>query len=281
MKAENQEVRYAMLKVTDILSKCVLSLSDAKALGVIANAYMSEKLKRLRGWLVVQEDCDEEPLLPRERIIGNEDAVTVMHSAVLRAPKGERCPFGAKVYDSLGKYLGVFRDLIFDEKSGLTSSLLVEESLLPAELVLSASADGVILRAEAHASLRTYRAPRKGKRKQAKSYLPTFSLSETLLPEISLPEETSAEETASEETPLSAADPILPPAIKEDSAGKEGAAPALYGDYAFLLGRKVHKDIYAQGALLAEKGRYVDESLLESARCKGKLVELTVNSGKE
>lgn len=268
-----------MLKVTDILSKCVLSLSDAKALGVIANAYMSEKLKRLRGWLVVQEDCDEEPLLPRERIIGNEDAVTVMHPAVLRAPKGERCPFGAKVYDSLGKYLGVFRDLIFDEKSGLTSSLLVEESLLPAELVLSASADGVILRAEAHAALRTYRAPGKGKSKKTKRLLPTFSLSETLLPETSIPEDRVSEEGFSE-VPDPAMEPPLPE-MTEERAKKDVSSHALYGDYAFLLGRKVHKDIYAQGALLAEKGSYVDECLLESARCKGKLVELTVNSGKE
>ncbi|MBP5404405.1 MAG: hypothetical protein J6Y74_00425 [Clostridia bacterium] len=267
-----------MLKVTDILSKCVLSISDAKAMGVIANAYMSEKLKRLRGWLVVQDESDEEPLLPRDRIIGNGDAVTVMHPAVLRQPKGEPCPFGAKVYDSLGKYIGIFRDLLFEEKSGFTTSLVVEEALLPAELVLSASADGVILRAEAHASLRTHKAPRKGKNRKAKDYLPTFSLSETDLPESSIPEEVISEEQA----PSSLADAPLPSERKESKLYKSKESVfSLYGDYAFLLGRKVHKDLYAQGELLAEKGRYVDEALLEQARCKGKLVELTVNSGKE
>ena len=43
-----------MINVTDILSKEVLSLSDAAPIGIIANVYMSPDLSRIRGWTVVE-----------------------------------------------------------------------------------------------------------------------------------------------------------------------------------------------------------------------------------
>ena len=118
--------------------------------------------------------------------------------------------------------------------------------------VIAASAQAVILRAETHALLRPRRKPRPAaKHKDLLRTLPTEAPIESEAP--------------------NAPEPQIP-------AHAEKTALSIYGDYAFLLGRRVVKDIAARDAVVATAGSVVDARTIESARSLGKLVELTVNS---
>ena len=234
-----------MVKITEIVSKEVLSLADAAVIGIITNAYVSEDLGRLKGWTVVQDDGDDEGSLPLPRIIGNESAVTVMNGAAVKTPSGIKCPLGMRVFDSKGRSLGVLRDIAADER-GKTQTLYVDDSVYDPASVLRASRSGVILRAPEHETILVRRAPTKR------------------IPRKPRP------------VPLPVENDVLP--TEEIPAEKE--KPTSYGEYAFLLGRTVSKDLVAHGELLAKEGAPVDATILEAARAKGKLVELTVNSRK-
>ena len=230
-----------MFNVTDILSKEVLSLSDAAPIGIIENAYLSPDLSRMKGWTVVVEDSDDEGLLPLSRIIGTTDAVTVMNASAVKAPSGIKCPLGRHVYDSEGRVLGVLREIIMDER-GNTQALLIGESSYAPSDVLRASKNVVILRAPNHSSLIVRRAPL--------------------------------------HKPVRVPRPIIPEEKADGATAMEERNMTAYGEYAFLIGRTVSKDILAAGSILAKEGTQVDATVVEAARAKGKLVELTVNSRK-
>ena len=240
-----------MTNITDTLSKEVISVSEATTVGVITNAFFSEKLSRLKGWTVVQDETDEEKLLPPARIIGNGDTVTLLNSFMLKPASGIKCPLGMRVHDSAGKYLGVLRDVITEEENGKTLALMVEDVAYAPSLVLSASREGVIFRAPTHEKLHTRRTPYPTRKLRRERPVHTDTLFPSL-PSVSMQEDT--------ESPI----PNLP----------------LYSEYAFLLGRTVTKDLFFKGELLAAEGSFVDDSVIESARRQGKLVELTVNSKK-
>jgi len=231
-----------MIKITDILSKEVLSLADAAAIGIISNAFFSEDLSRLKGWTVVQDDSDDEGLLPLARIIGEKDAVTVMNGAAVKMPVGIKCPLGMRTFDSEGRILGILRDILVDENTGLTAALLVDETSYDPASVLRASRYGVILRSPVHTLLRVRHAPSGKPRPRRTAIEPT---------------ESTPHRDAPTESPATA-----------------------YGEYAFLIGRTVSKDLIANGETLAKEGAQVDATIIETARSKGKLVELTVNSKK-
>ena len=79
-----------MYKITDEISKEVLSVSEALPLGIITNAYVGERLSRVKGWLVSKDDSDEDGLLEMRRVLGRGDAVTVMNAGAVKPPRGIR-----------------------------------------------------------------------------------------------------------------------------------------------------------------------------------------------
>jgi len=249
-----------MYKITENLSKTVLSLADAADLGLVTNACVSAKLSAVKGWLVASEEHDDEGMIELRRVLGQKDALTVMNTSAVKAPRGMRCPLGAKVYDSEGTFIGILRDLLFREEDGHTTSLIVDEIPCDPSLVMAASLHSVILRAPSHQTLRTRRAPSKQPRKKVKNPLPLFNLAEGA-------EATSAAEPQAE-------------AMTESAEPKQEPPLSTYGEYAFLLGRVVSKEIRAADALIAAEGSEVNARIIESARAHGKLVELTVNSKK-
>ena len=151
-----------------------------------------------------------------------------------------------RVYDSEGRALGILREVIADE-TGKTATLSIGEKDYAPSDVLRASRSGVILRSPAHGDLHVKRAPAKKSRRPRPAAQPA-SVVQDVAPETeTLPQAT--------------------PAIS-------------YGEYAFLLGRTVSKDIVADGRMIAKEGTQVDAEIIEKARKQGKLVELTVNSKK-
>ncbi len=267
-----------MKRITDHLSKEIVIISEGEIAGIVTNAYVKEKLGRVIGWRVSSEEKEEESLVPLGRIVGFADALTVQNASAVKPSPYMPCPLGAKMYDSAGRFIGVFRDLCFDEKTGRTLSVLSDEKEFDPSLVVGVSAKAVVFRAEEHAEKRFAKAPRnkvgqaekRTRRKINENALSLFSEGERQAEEQATPQEEIIE--TQEATEINRTE------IESSALSEESEKTEFLGDYGFLLGRTVLKDVLSGGAVIAKKGSEVSAEIVEEARAKGKLVELTVNS---
>ncbi len=105
-----------MYKVSELLGKPLLSLSEAKILGTVANILFDEKM--LKGvWVVLYDNDDETRYLPLMKLVNFEsDAVVVKNADGLEIePKiGLENPINSPVFNQDGKLLGGLRDIVME-----------------------------------------------------------------------------------------------------------------------------------------------------------------------
>ena len=241
-----------MRKITDTLSKEIVAVCEGEIAGIVTNAYADKRLARVRGYKLSSEDRDEGRMIPLRRLLGEGDALVVKDIAVAEETSLAESPIGAKVFDTAGLFLGVLRDLRFDEGSGVIHSLIADEKELSPDRVVSFGKSAVILRAPCHDGKLFRKKASRGRARPKNAEQP------------SLPVEFTEEVR---ETLLSE------PVQNTDST-------VLYPDYAFLLGRTVLKRIGSERDVIARENEVVTAEVIEKARERGKLVELTVNSRK-
>ena len=234
-----------MKRVTDQLSKPVIAALEGVTAGIAINVFTDPKLARVRGYKVVGDESDEAALLPLRRVMGDADALVARNLAAPRPASYPECPLGAKVFDTAGAALGTLKDMIFDKQSGKVLSLVVEQTEVSPDRVLSFGKSTVVLRAPAHLQTQFKAPARKSASQRANKPAPAFSL-----------DVHPAEE---------------PPAEPADFP---------FQNYAFLLGRRVKKDILNGAVVVANQENVVTPEVILRAHENGKLVELTVNSRK-
>ena len=237
-----------MRRITETLSKEIVAAAEGEIVGIVTNAYVDGKLRRVRGYKASSDERDAGRLLPLRRLLGEGEAMVIRESAALVETTLADCPIGLKLFDTTGAFRGVLRDLLFDEKTGEILSLVADDQEIAPGSVVCFGSNAIVLRAPAHAGILIRK--RNGRRTGAKRPLPkpanvTFEL-----------------HSESFDLPV------------------EAERESFSGEYAFLLGRTVLKDILAERDLLAREGEHVTADLIAKAREKGKLVELTVNSRK-
>ena len=246
------------------LSKEIIAAAEGEIVGIVTNGYTDAKLSKLRGCKVSSEERDEGLLLPLDRILGEGDALVVRNLGALHETNRPECPIGAKVYDTLGRFYGVLRDVCYEEQNGKVLSLLTQDNELDPATVLCFGKDAVVLRAPAHENLlfrKKSKAPRRPAAKKQSSKPLLATQAEMTLVEL------SAQQAPAEETQA-----LAPIPVEQNTLGE--------GNYNFLLGRTVVKSIGKGSDLIAREDEIVTAELLRKARLKGKLVELTVNSRK-
>ena len=255
-----------MKKITDSLSKEIIAAAEGEIAGIVTNGYTDAKLSKLRGCKVSSEERDEGLLLPLDRILGEGDALVVRNLGALNETNRPECPIGAKVYDTLGRFYGVLRDVCYEEQNGKVLSLLTQDSELDPATVLCFGKNAVVLRAPAHEKLlfrKKSKAPRRPAAKKQSSKPLLATQAEMTLVELSAWQAPApAEETQA----------LAPIPVEQSTMGEN--------NYNFLLGRTVVKSIGKGSDLIAREDEIVTAELLRKARLKGKLVELTVNSRK-
>lgn len=242
-----------MKSIVEQISKEIVAAAEGAAAGIVTNVYVTERLRCVRGYKASDDERELDLMLPLRRLLGDGDALVVRDLSALKETSLAECPLGAKIYDTAGKALGVLRDLLFEEGSGTVLSLVTGEGELPPERVLSFGKGVLVLRAPEHEKTlfrkRTSRAARSSpKRAPVEAALPSAELTLTEASD-------STEET-----------------IERDES--------LFQDYAFLLGRRVMKDIVGADGIVAAKDSVVTIDAVLRAHKSGKLVELTVNSRK-
>ena len=248
-----------MKKITESLSKEIVAAEEGEIVGIVTNAYVDKKLSHVRGYKVSSDDRDAGRLLPLRRLVSESDALIVRGVAVLQEPTLPDCPLGAKVFDTTGNFVGILRDLLFDEKTGAILTLVADEGEIDPARVVGFGKSALLLRAPCHDGLLFRVRSARGKRKKVSSSAPLKEKTE---------EEAPTKDFLTVETPL------------PESATLEHAQELFAGEYAFLLGRKVLKPILFGQETVAQSGDLVTPDTIVKAREKGKLVELTVNSRK-
>lgn len=104
-----------MEKISNNISKKVISLNEGEFIGYILDAVFDEDLDSLQGFLVVDDESEETFILNKENIKSVGDDCIMMDSAGnLKRSFDEDTfnPIGKNVYDANGVYLGTVIDVV-------------------------------------------------------------------------------------------------------------------------------------------------------------------------
>lgn len=144
-----------MIRVTDILSKPVISLIDSKTEGIIKNAIFDKNFKKLKYLILFDnnEHLEEKALNITNIYSYGENAIIVKEESDLDLELSTKkiddkpFPINNNVYTYLGKFIGIVNDIILDEKFNIIS-LIVSDKEIMLENIISSGLDAVIIQDE-------------------------------------------------------------------------------------------------------------------------------------
>ena len=74
-----------MSKISEIISKQIISLYDAKIIGIVENIFLDEKLKNLKGFIIFDDESQAKKTLFIEDLLpSNGDSFIIKNSAKLK-----------------------------------------------------------------------------------------------------------------------------------------------------------------------------------------------------
>ena len=141
-----------MIKVTDILTKPVISLINAKTEGIVKNAVFDKNFKKLK-YLVLFDNNEhqEEKALNVINIYSyGENAIVVKEESDLMLEISNKqvldkpFPINSNVYTYLGKFIGTVSDIVLDKKYNIIS-LIVNNKEIALSNIISCGQDAVII----------------------------------------------------------------------------------------------------------------------------------------
>jgi len=99
-----------MSKISEIISKQIISLYDAKIVGTVENIFLDEKLKNLKGFIVFEDENQDKKILFIEDLLSsNEDNLVIRNSSKLKEFtlfSTQNNPINKEVFSITGDYLG-------------------------------------------------------------------------------------------------------------------------------------------------------------------------------
>lgn len=109
-----------MEKISNNISKKVISLHEGEFIGYILDAVFDEDLDSLQGFLVVDDESEETFILNKENIKSVGDDCIMMdstHNLKRSFDEDTFNPIGKNVYDANGVYLGTVIDVVVQGRS--------------------------------------------------------------------------------------------------------------------------------------------------------------------
>lgn len=140
-----------MYKLSEVLSKPVISLYEATSVGTAYNIFFDDKMQKLR-LLEILTDSDNDVnkfVLPKNVIFPISDAVCVKNLSVVSSiAECQNCfnPINRPCFDTDGKYIGKVTDICFD-KCDVLEIFANDKKILPKDVV-KINSDLVLVRAE-------------------------------------------------------------------------------------------------------------------------------------
>ena len=161
-----------MRRLTELLSKPVISLYEGKTEGTIKNAVFNKNLKKLR-WLVLFDDQDmlEQKFLPADEVFSvGENAVIIKNSQAIvpnlpdADTQKQNNPINTPIYTTGGNLIDKVGDVLLDEKNMLQVIELKSGQQLMLNQIIVSGQDTLILQDEKNpiniSSLKEKRVPK-------------------------------------------------------------------------------------------------------------------------
>lgn len=236
-----------MYRVSELLSKPLITLSDAKYAGTVNNIYFDKALKRGRCVELFCEDetAPEQRYVDLKKVTPGTDAAVITHEGLLVPARGEGAanPINCAAYNIDGKSLGRVTDVLMD---GVTvTGFEVDGNVFGADTLVSYS-DRLLIFNDTGKPFRPVRPP--------KPRIPA----------------------AAEDIPVTVTATV---ALPEKLTAAASALPAERSDYKFLLGKRTVKNILSpEGNVIVPADSVVTAELIDKVRAAGKLVQLALNA---
>ena len=260
-----------MLKVSELLGKPLLSLSDAKCVGYIGAVWFDAKLTRAKTAEIFSDDDEypERAFVQMRRMQCEGDAAVIASVAAVcpqNMPAAVAfCPINCACFNQSGKSLGKVRDVHL-ENDAVVGIVCERDTFTPKELLRMG--DNMCIFNDTGAPLRIAR-PRPSRPARKSGNAPAAA------------EQTRVSaQTAAQTQPLGdmPADPgvLTPTAPQSVTVTRTPGEPVK--DYSFLLGKPVHTPVGHNGRVLIPAGTIVTEEVIELARRENKLVQLALRA---
>ncbi len=242
-----------MYKVSELLGKPLISVSDAEITGTVSNIFFDDKLRQGLFVSVTDEDFNTR-LIPLKSIVNSShDAAVVRELKEYEPGEYLKGPINLFAFNQDGKELGVVRDVIMEGTE--TVELITDTGSYPTRSLLSRSDTLVIINDSGK--------PIALKKKKLKAEAE---------PQESVDYEPTPPELQRRSSPVSV--PSRPQsAFSGRATGREGY------DYKFLLHKRLQRSITDEdGVIVARENALVTEDIIERARRAGRLVQLALHS---
>lgn len=246
------------MKLSEMLSNRVICLAEARLLGVIISATADCKLKRINQLIVA--DNEENECYMQMRYLNIGDVYYTLYKTPEYEKKGIDVPFQKDIYNTDGKYLGQLLDVELEGNSIVSLLTTNGERVSAGEVVIAG--DMIIVKGNNKIRIS------KGKKK-------LIEPSKDILVKEAFNDYNTSITAHNEEN---VDNKVVQPTVTKRESVEVGNVGKIISSYAFLLGRMVIKKILYNGETLIPVGKIIDTEVVELARDKGKLVELTVSS---
>lgn len=281
-----------MIKITEILSKPVISLLDSKTEGIVKNAIFDKNFKRLK-YLVLFDNNEhqEEKTLSIQNIYSyGENAIIVKDGQDLSLElstvkiNDKLLPINNAVYTYLGKCVGKVTDILLDDKYFI-KSLIVGQTEIDINEILSSGEDAVIIQ-DKNKKVNISNIKRKKSKKAAiletklnnEQKVVILNNEKDEVPSIQVKEDIQNKQE-NINTPLIDNQIITQenkPKIKYILKDEPSLPKIMFANSDFLIGRKLEKNIYSHNKeLIARKNTKITLEIINKAKMFYKLRELT------
>lgn len=223
---------------SDLISKTVIDLGTMKKLGEVDGVYLS------RTFSISHYSTNNGYFIPIESVSAINDVIAVQLTATdseSDEPKGIRLPeIGGEIIDTSGKLIGRIDNYTFTKDDRMKGIISGESTILSARII-KYGAENILIKGKNRTKIAT------------KSQITAKS--------------TSTDNIQSD-NPLDS--------IDYDANGL--ITPRVVGNYDFLIGRRLIKDIFKNGSIIAKRDLIIDSECVKNMSEAGKLVELAIYS---
>lgn len=223
---------------SDLISKTVIDLGTMKKLGEVDGVYLS------RTFSISHYSTNNGYFIPIESVSAINDIIAVQLTATdseSDEPNGIRLPeIGGEIIDTSGKLIGRIDNYTFT-KDDRMKGIISGESTVLSTRIIKYGAENILIKGKNRTKIAT------------KSQISAKS--------------TSTDNIQSD-NPLDSVD--------YDANGL--ITPRIVGNYDFLIGRRLIKDIFKNGSIIAKRDLIIDLECVKNMSEAGKLVELAIYS---
>lgn len=267
-----------MIKVSELLSKRLISLANAEVIGTISNIVFDSKLERGRLLKIYNDDDTDitTRFVELKKVKNLEfDAAVINDKSFVSAlwntdGSGIINPINSECFNQDGKALGVVKDITLDGTL-VTSILVGEKEFLPKQLL--SYSEKLLIFNDTGKPVKLPKAKTEVPTALGGEQIATVHGEQTVASNILVPTKVSKENTVVvRSAPVDAAP-------DRESEQPRPLPPVQQPAYSFLLGKTVSRDIKSQsGETLILAGTTVNENILELAKKNGRLVQLALHA---